>query len=198
VQHHREIRLRIAETIDRGNGGDDDRVRPLEECLGCRQAHLLDVLVSRSILLDVGVGGRHIRFGLVIVVVGNEILDRVAREERTKLTVQLCGKGLVVREDHGGTLHPLDDLGGCHGLPASRHPEERLVRKALIYSLDEPLDRLGLIPGRCIIGFELEGSLVLFHAQAVQSVTSGSAASGRSRWPALPQSLNIAGRPKDK
>jgi hypothetical protein len=55
VQHHRQVRLRIAEPVDRGDGRDDDRVRPLEQRFGRREAHLLDVLVHRGILLDVGV-----------------------------------------------------------------------------------------------------------------------------------------------
>jgi hypothetical protein len=198
VQHHREIRLRITEPIDRRNGGDDDRVRALEECLGGGETHLLDVLVSRCILLDVRVGRRHVRFWLVIVVVGDEVLDRVVREESAKFTVQLCSKGLVVRENHGGPLHALNDLGCGHCFSASGDSEERLVRETLVYSLDELLDRLGLIPGGSVVGFELEGTLVLFHTQAVQSLASSEAVSGRSGWPALPQSLNIAVHLKHK
>ena len=39
------------------------------------------------------------------------------------------------------------------------------MRKPLVNSGDELLDRLGLITGGCKIGFEFEGSLVLFHAE---------------------------------
>ena len=80
VQHHLEVGLRIAEAVDRGHRGDDDRVGPLEQRLGRRQPHLLDVLVDRGVLLDVGVGGRHVGFRLVVVVVRDEVLDGVARE----------------------------------------------------------------------------------------------------------------------
>jgi hypothetical protein len=45
------------------------------------------MLVNRGILLDVGVGGRHIRFGLVVVVVRDEILDRVVGKELFELAV---------------------------------------------------------------------------------------------------------------
>jgi hypothetical protein len=44
------------------------------------------------------------------------------------------------------------------------------MREALVQPLDESLDRLWLIPRGGIIGFELEGTLVLFHAKAVQYV----------------------------
>jgi len=39
----------------------------------------------RGLLLDVGVGGRDVRLGLVVVVVGDEVLDRVVREEALEL-----------------------------------------------------------------------------------------------------------------
>jgi len=37
----------------------------------------LDLLVDRRVLLDVGVGLRDVGLGLVVVVVGDEVLDRV-------------------------------------------------------------------------------------------------------------------------
>ena len=106
VQHHAEVGLRIAEAVDRRDRRDDDRVGPLEQRFGRGQAHLLDVLVDRGVLLDEGVGRRHIRFGLVVVVVGDEVLDRVLREERLELAIQLCGERLVVREDQRRALQP--------------------------------------------------------------------------------------------
>ena len=56
-------------------------VAALEQRLGRRQAHLLDVLVDRGVLLDVGVARGHVGLGLVVVVVRDEVLDRVVREE---------------------------------------------------------------------------------------------------------------------
>ena len=79
--------------------------RPLEQRLGRRQAHLLDVLVDRGVLLDVGVGGRHVGFGLVVVVVRDEVLDRVVREELPELAVELRRQRLVVRQHERRALH---------------------------------------------------------------------------------------------
>src|SRR5690606_2582631 len=53
VQHHGKVRTRIAEAVDGGDGRYDDGVRPFEQGLGGREAHLLDVLVYRGVLLDV-------------------------------------------------------------------------------------------------------------------------------------------------
>src|SRR6187551_690283 len=49
---------------------------PREHALGRRQAHLLDVLVDRGILLDEEISLRHIGLGLVVVVVADEVFDR--------------------------------------------------------------------------------------------------------------------------
>src|SRR5690349_23970102 len=42
---------------------------------------LLDVVVDRRVLLDVEVARRDVGLGLVIVVIGDEVLDRVLRSE---------------------------------------------------------------------------------------------------------------------
>jgi hypothetical protein len=47
-------------------------------------------------------------------------------------------------------------------LPASRDPEQGLVRQSLVESFDELLDCLGLVPGGRVVRFELKR--VLFHA----------------------------------
>ncbi len=80
MQDHAVVIDRIADAVDRRHGAHDHHVAPLEQALGRRQAHLLDVLVDRRILLDEQVARRHVGLGLVVVVVGNEILDRVLRE----------------------------------------------------------------------------------------------------------------------
>jgi hypothetical protein len=67
-------------------------------------AHAVDLLVDRGFLLDVGVGARNVGFRLVVVVVGDEILDRVVGKERLELSVELGGERLVRREDEGGAL----------------------------------------------------------------------------------------------
>ena len=87
MQHHRKVSLRITEAIDRRDRCDNDGIGPLEQCLGCREAHLFDVLVDRGILLDEGVARGYVGFGLVVVVIRDEILDRVVGKKLAKLTV---------------------------------------------------------------------------------------------------------------
>ena len=64
---------------------------------GGRVAQPLDVLVDRGVLLDVGVGLRDVRLGLVVVVVGDEVLDGVVRQHLAQLVGQLRGQRLVRR-----------------------------------------------------------------------------------------------------
>jgi hypothetical protein len=87
VQHHAQIGAGVAQAVDRRHRGDDDGIRPLQQGLGGGEPHLLDVLVDGCVLLDIGVGRRNVGLGLVIVVVGDEVLHGVARKELAKLAV---------------------------------------------------------------------------------------------------------------
>ena len=99
-RHHLlAIRHRIAEAVDRAHRGDDDDVVALHERRGRAQPQPVDVLVDRRVLLDVRVGRRDVRFRLVVVVVRDEVLDRVVREEALDLPVELRRERLVVAHD---------------------------------------------------------------------------------------------------
>ena len=55
----------------------------------------LDLVVDRGVLLDVGVGLRDVGLGLVVVVVGDEVLDGVVRQQLAELVGELGGQRLV-------------------------------------------------------------------------------------------------------
>jgi hypothetical protein len=101
-----------------------------------------------SILLDKGIGRRHIRFGLVVVVVGNEVLHRVVREERLELAVQLRGQGLVRCQHQRRAVDLRDHVGDAEGLARTGHPEQRLVRQAGLDAFDHLANGLGLVASR--------------------------------------------------
>ena len=77
----------------------------LEQRAGRRVAHPVDLLVDARGLLDIGVGARDVGFRLVVVVVADEILDRVVREERLELAVELRRQDLVRRQHDRRPLH---------------------------------------------------------------------------------------------
>ena len=66
------VLLGRTQPVDARDAGDDDHVAPAEEGGGGRVPQPLDLLVHRAVLLDVGVGGRDVGLGLVVVVVADE------------------------------------------------------------------------------------------------------------------------------
>ena len=87
MQDHLEIRLRITQSVDRRYRRHDNRIFTLQQRLGGGQSHLFNVVVNRRVFFYVGIRRRHVGLGLVIVVVGNEVLNGVMWEEFTELTV---------------------------------------------------------------------------------------------------------------
>ena len=131
-------------------------VAPLEHALGRRQAHLLDVLVDRAVLLDEEVALRDVGLGLVVVVVADEVLDRVLREELAELAVELRRERLVRREDDRRPADLGDHVGHREGLAGAGDAEQRLERQAVADALDQALDRGRLVARRRVRLEELE------------------------------------------
>ena len=100
------VLLRRAEAVDAGHRGDDDDVPALEHGLGGGVPQAVDLIVDGGVLLDVGVGLRDVGFRLVVVVVGDEILHRVVREELAELRAELRRQRLVVGDDQGRAAGP--------------------------------------------------------------------------------------------
>ena len=156
MQHHLQVGLRVAQAVDGGYRSDDDRVAALQQRLRGGKAHLLDVGIDGCVLFDVGVGRRHVRFGLVVIVVGDEILHGVAREELSKLAVELRRERLVGRQHQRGTLHFGDHVGHREGLARAGNAQQRLMRQAGLQTVDEAGNGGGLIASRAIVRDHLE------------------------------------------
>ena len=165
VQDHPEIGVRVAQAVDRRNGGHHDGVLALHERLGGRQPHLFDVLVDRCVLLDIRIGGRHIGFGLVVIVVRNEILDPVAGKEIAKLAVELGGQRLVGRQHQRRALLPGHNAGQRIGLAGTGHAQQCLAGQAGFEPLAKPVHGLRLVARQLEIGLQIEA--VRLHAGTV-------------------------------
>src|SRR5205085_2242394 len=81
------IRVGVAETVDARHRGDDDAIAPLEQTARRRQSQAVDLFVDRRFLLDEGVGRRDVGFGLIVIVITDEVFDGVLRKERLELLV---------------------------------------------------------------------------------------------------------------
>ena len=88
---------------------------------------------------------RDIGFGLIIVVVADEVPDGVVWEKVLELAIELRGECLVMRENEGGASKPGDDVGHRERLARTRDTEKGLVLLLLKNSTSELVDRLGLI-----------------------------------------------------
>ena len=120
------VLVRLAEAVDAAHARDDDHVATGEERARGRVPELVDLVVDVSVLGDVGVGARDVGLGLVVVVVADEVLDRVLREELLQLRVELGGERLVVREDERRPPGLLDDVRHRERLARAGDAEEGL------------------------------------------------------------------------
>ena len=111
-----------------------------------------DVVVLRGVLLDVEVGLRDVRLGLVVVVVGDEVLDRVLGEELPELVAELGGERLVVGDHEGRALELLHHPGHRRRLARTGRAEQRLPPVAGTERLGELCDRTRLVACRAVGG----------------------------------------------
>jgi len=145
VDDHPLVVFRVAQAVDARDAGHDDDVAAVRQRAGGLEAEAVDVVVNRGVLLDVDVAGGDVRLRLVIVVVGDEVRDGSRREELAELGVELGGKGLVVADDQGRPLDPLDDVGHGERLAGAGHAQKGLAASALGEAPDERIDGLGLV-----------------------------------------------------
>ena len=180
--------------------------RRVEQPGGRRVAKTIDLVVDRRVLLDVGVARRDVGLGLVVVVVADEVLDPVVREELAHLLGQLGGEALVGGEDQCRTLHLLDRPRDGRRLAGTGDAEQRLEAIAALDALGQLGDRGRLITGRLEVGHDPEGLVAggqIGHRTSLpangRSVKEASATPDPSestsrRWPR--RVLNAAVRPR--
>jgi hypothetical protein len=159
LQRPVDVLLRRPEAVDAGHGRDDHDVAPGQQALGGGVAQPLHLLVDRGVLLDVGVGLRDVRLGLVVVVVRDEVLDGVVRQQLAELVGQLRGEGLVRRHHQRRALHLLDQPRRGRRLAGAGSAEEHDVLLAGVDPLGELLDRGRLVAGRLELADDAETPL---------------------------------------
>ena len=93
----------------------------------------------------------HVGFGLVVIVIADEIFDGVMGEEGFEFVEELRREGLIVRENDGRAVDFLDHLGDGEGFAGAGDAEENLVAIAIVYTSDELGDRLRLVAAGIVI-----------------------------------------------
>ena len=154
--HPVDVLLRRAQAVDAGHRGDDDDVAPGQQRVGRAVPQPLDLVVDRGVLLDVGVRLRDVRLGLVVVVVGDEVLDGVVGQQLAELVGELGGQGLVGRHDQRRPLHLLDQPGRRRGLAGAGGAEQDDVLLPRLDPRGELVDRRRLVARGRELGDHLE------------------------------------------
>ncbi len=182
--HVHLVRLRRAQAVDARDRRDHDHVAAREH--GCRRgvAQPVDLLVDRGVLLDVEVAARDVGLGLVVVVVGDEVLDGVVGEEGPELVAELGRERLVVGDHERRALHRLDHPRHRHRLAGAGGAEQRLEALAGDDALRHRLDRPRLVCGGREDAVELEGRHRTTVATVAASRRPQSAPATRSPAPA--------------
>ncbi len=150
------VGVRRAEAVDARHAGDDDHVAALEQRARRRQPHAIDLLVDRRFLLDIGVARRHVGFGLVVVVVADEVLDGVVREEPAEFLVELRRQRLVVGHHQRRPVGARDHLRHAVGLARAGDAEQHLMLVAAVQAVDQLGHGMHLIAGELEVGCEIE------------------------------------------
>ncbi len=160
--------LGAADTIDAAHGCHHNDVAAAEQAGRGLMAQLLYLFVDGGILLDVGIRLGHIRLGLVVVVVADEVDHGVVGKQLAHLACDLRGQRLVGLHDEGGLLGCLDEL--CHGegLARARHAQKRLVAQAVLYALGQLGDGLRLVSGRLVRRDHLKPGVILLPPKATE------------------------------
>ena len=117
---------------------------------------LVDLVVDRGVLFDIGIALRDIRLRLVIIIVTNKIFYRILRKEFLEFGAKLRGKGFVVCQHQRRAIDPRDDVRHGEGLSGARHPQQRLLTAAGINAVHQRADRGRLVARRLIIRNQLK------------------------------------------
>ena len=153
----------VAQAVDTGHAGHDDHIPPLGQSRRSGMAQPVNLVVDGAVLFDVGIGGRDISLGLVVVVVGNEVFHRVLREELPELGAKLGRQGLVMGQHQCGPVDLGNHVGHGKSLAAAGHTQQGLGLIAVQDALGQCFNGLGLV-ARWLIGcykFKLIHSIIL-------------------------------------
>ena len=162
-QHDLQLLIlgRVAQAVDTGHAGDNNHVAPLKQRTGRAVAEFVDLVVDHRVLFDIDILARDIRLGLIIVIVGNKIFDRVIREKLAELGAELRGKRLVVRKHKRRAVDVGDDVRHRKGLARAGDAEQRLLGQPRLDARGQLIYRVRLIAGRLVRRMQFK--FVLLH-----------------------------------
>ena len=169
---HRPIGFDRPYAIDAGHRSHDNDIIAFQQSAGRRVAHPIDLLIDLAFFLNVGVRAGHIGFGLIIVVIADEIFHRVVRKKPFELAIKLCCEGFVRRKNNRWALGVLYDPRHGEGLACARGSEQDLTGLARIDAPGQLFDGGGLVACCGELGLKSK-RLAPFHLFPVAHIRSG-------------------------
>ena len=142
---HLRIGLNVAQAINAGNRCDDDDVVVFQNIARGGVAHAVNLFVNGRILFNIGIGFGNISFGLIVIVVGNEIFNMVFGKELFHFRIKLGCQNFVRCHNQGRTFALFNDFGHGKGFAAAGNAEQNLIFFAVGYAFAEFLNRLRLV-----------------------------------------------------
>ena len=94
--HHLEVIFGRAQAVDATDAGHDDDIATADQGTGCQQPQPVDFFIDRRIFFDVNVALRNVGFGLIVVVIADEIGNGIVREEVPEFAVELRRQSFVM------------------------------------------------------------------------------------------------------
>ena len=148
--------IRAAKAVNTGNAGDDNHVSALRKRSCRRKTQLVDLVIDRRVLGNIGVRLRHVGFGLIVIVIGNKVFDRVLGKELFHLPVKLSGQCFIVRDDQRRLVQCGDNIGHRKCLAGARNPQQRLELIPCAEAVHKFPDGPRLVTGRLIFRMKNE------------------------------------------
>ena len=142
--------LRRTYPINTGHTGYNNHVPPLQQRCRSRVTHFFNLLINLRILLYICIGGRHIGFRLIIIVIADKVFHCIFRKKLLKLTVQLRRQRFIVGNDQRRPIGFRNDIGHGKGFTRTGHTQHNLLGQARIQPIYQLSNGLGLITGRFI------------------------------------------------
>ena len=128
-QTHLSVAFRFPNTVNSRDRCHNDGVTSLKNTFCGRQSHLLNMLINCRVFFDKKISARHVRFGLIVVVIRNKVLHCIIGKKFPHFGVKLCGQGLVGSHDDSRNALARNNIGHGKRLSRPRHAQEGLISK---------------------------------------------------------------------
>ena len=169
-QRHIGVAFNRANAVNARDGGNNHHIIALQQSARGGVAHPVDLLIDIAFFFNIGVGARHIGFRLVIIIIRDEILDRIFRKKAFELAVKLRCQRFIGRQHKGRALGALDDLRHCISLARAGHAEQHLIALFIGNAGDKLVNRLRLVARRLECSFQLKGDAAFGFFRPVRPV----------------------------